>query len=83
MDTKNFGFLKLFREMKGLRQGQLSAATKIPIWNLTMVENGRRNLPDRELVKICEALNVSPQEYRLLEVQFDGIVKTMRGSDRP
>lgn len=64
METKTFGqTLKEIRRSKGVTQRQLAAAVGVDFSYISKVENDRMPPPAADtIVKICEKLDVSPDE---------------------
>ena len=68
MRAKTFGeYLRELRENRGLSQGQLGEKVKRKAMTISLIENGKNNPPNNELLdEIINALKLNEEESNML-----------------
>ena len=61
--TKLYTLLKKFRQAKGIRQVELAEKLGVPQSFVSKYESGDRRLDVLELRQVCDALDISLQEF--------------------
>lgn len=64
--NRNMGnFIRMMRESKGLTQADIAARMNISSQNISAYERGERGPSVEWVIRLCEALNVNPEDFFL------------------